>query len=112
MLPAVRRINPVFPPVVFMGKLRCSGRQQCAGECQVSFAIPTDEMVFLDADIAVAAYFPDVVAAWIEGAPIKIISPEATGAPDIFWFSRAGGPIHRIEDLHGSIILPALERGH
>jgi len=54
-----------------------------------------------DADIAVAAYFPDVVAAWIEGAPIKIISPEATGAPDIFWFSRAGGPIRSMKDLHG-----------
>jgi ABC-type nitrate/sulfonate/bicarbonate transport system substrate-binding protein len=54
-----------------------------------------------EADTAVAAYFPDIVASWIEGAPIKIISPEATGAPDIFWFSRAGGPISRMEDLHG-----------
>jgi NitT/TauT family transport system substrate-binding protein len=54
-----------------------------------------------DADIAVAAGFQDIVAAWVKGAPIRIISPEATGAPDIFWFSRAGGPIHSIQDLHG-----------
>jgi NitT/TauT family transport system substrate-binding protein len=53
-----------------------------------------------DADIAVASRFPDVLAAWINGAPIKIISPEATGAPDIFWFSRTGGPIRSIADLH------------
>jgi NitT/TauT family transport system substrate-binding protein len=54
-----------------------------------------------DVDIAVAASFPDILAAWFKGAPIKIISPEATGAPDIFWFSRAGGPIRRMADLHG-----------
>jgi NitT/TauT family transport system substrate-binding protein len=54
-----------------------------------------------DADVGVAARFPDILAAWINGAPIKIISPEATGAPDIFWFSRAGGPIRRMDDLHG-----------
>ena len=53
------------------------------------------------ADVAVAASFPDILAAWVNGAPIKIISSEATGAPDIFWFSRAGGPIRRMEDLHG-----------
>lgn len=54
-----------------------------------------------DADIGVAARFPSILAAWINGAPIKIVSPEATGAPDIFWFSRAGGPIRRMADLHG-----------
>jgi NitT/TauT family transport system substrate-binding protein len=54
-----------------------------------------------NADIGVAARFPDILAAWLKGAPIKIISSEATGAPDIFWFSRAGGPIRRMEDLHG-----------
>lgn len=54
-----------------------------------------------DADIAVAANFPKILAAWIKGAPIKVISPEATGAADFFWFSRAGGPIRRMEDLRG-----------
>jgi NitT/TauT family transport system substrate-binding protein len=54
-----------------------------------------------DADIAVAAGFHDILAAWVNKAPIRIISPEATGAPDIFWFSRAGGPIHGMQDLHG-----------
>ena len=53
-----------------------------------------------DADVAVAARFPDILAAWINGAPIKAISPESTGAPDIFWFSRTGGPIRSMADLH------------
>lgn len=53
------------------------------------------------ADVAVAARFPDILAASFKGAPIKIISTEATGAPDIFWFARTGGPIRRMEDLHG-----------
>jgi ABC-type nitrate/sulfonate/bicarbonate transport system substrate-binding protein len=53
-----------------------------------------------DADIAVAAPFPDIVAACANGAPIKIISPEATGAPDIFWFAKVGGPITSMRDLH------------
>ena len=57
-----------------------------------------------DADIAVAAGFPDILAAWVKGAPIRIISPEATGAPDIFWFSRAGGPILSMGDLHGQAV--------
>lgn len=57
-----------------------------------------------DADIAVAAGFPDIVAAWVKGAPLRIISPEATGAPDIFWFSRAGGPIASMQDLHGQSV--------
>lgn len=54
-----------------------------------------------DADVGVSARFPAILAAWVDGAPIKIISPEATGAPDIFWFSRAGGPIRGMKDLHG-----------
>jgi NitT/TauT family transport system substrate-binding protein len=53
------------------------------------------------ADVAVAARFPDVLAAWVRKAPIRIVSSQSLGAPDVFWFSRAGGPIRRIEDLHG-----------
>ena len=53
------------------------------------------------ADIAVAAGFVDVLAAGLKGAPIRIISPESTGAPDIFWFAKIAGPIGHMEDLHG-----------
>ncbi|MBO0753813.1 MAG: ABC transporter substrate-binding protein [Bradyrhizobiaceae bacterium] len=54
-----------------------------------------------DADIAVAADFPHVIGAWMNGAPIKVISPEATGAPDMFWYAKMGNPVASIRDLHG-----------
>jgi NitT/TauT family transport system substrate-binding protein len=53
------------------------------------------------ADIAVAADFIDVVGAWHKGVPIRIISPESTGAPDIFWFAKVAGPVASMGDLHG-----------
>jgi len=76
----------------------------------VQVAYVTDEaavdnaLISGNADIAVAAGFTDILAAWVKGAPIKIISPEATGAPDIFWFSRSGGSIHGMQDLHGQSV--------
>ena len=57
-----------------------------------------------NANIAVAAGFSDVLAAWIKGAPIRIISPEATGVPDIFWFAKLGGPVASMTDLHGQAV--------
>src|ERR1700733_3125051 len=39
-------------------------------------------------DIAVGAGFVDVLGAWAHGAPVKIISPESTGATDVFWFAK------------------------
>jgi NitT/TauT family transport system substrate-binding protein len=56
------------------------------------------------ADIAVAAEFPDILAAWVKGEPIRIISPEATGAPDIFWYAKIAGPVASMKDLHGGAV--------
>jgi NitT/TauT family transport system substrate-binding protein len=56
------------------------------------------------ADLAVAAGFPDILAAWVKGAPFKVISPEATGAPDIFWFAKVGTPFRSMKDLHGKAV--------
>jgi NitT/TauT family transport system substrate-binding protein len=55
-------------------------------------------------DIAVAAGFADILGAWTHGAPIKIISPESTGAPDIFWFGKIAGPVASMRDLHGQAV--------
>jgi NitT/TauT family transport system substrate-binding protein len=55
-------------------------------------------------DIAVGAGFADILGAWVHGTPLKIISPEATGAPDIFWFAKVGGPVASMTDLHGQAI--------
>ena len=56
------------------------------------------------ADIAVAAGFADSLGAWVHGAPIRIISPEMTGAPDIFWFAKIAGPVAGVRDLHGQAV--------
>jgi NitT/TauT family transport system substrate-binding protein len=55
-------------------------------------------------DIAVATGFLGILAAYVKGAPIRIISPEATGAPDIFWYVKADSPIKSFKDLHGKTV--------
>jgi NitT/TauT family transport system substrate-binding protein len=55
-------------------------------------------------DIAVGAGFVDILGAWVYGAPVKIISPESTGAPDLFWFGKIAGPVASVGDLHGQAV--------
>jgi NitT/TauT family transport system substrate-binding protein len=57
-----------------------------------------------DADIAIAAVFPNVLAARVKGAPIKVISPETTGAPDIFWFAKVFYFVGSMQDLHSQSV--------
>src|ERR1043166_2708111 len=52
-------------------------------------------------DIAVGAGFVDILGAWAHGAPVKIISPHSTGAPDVIWFAKIAGPVTGMGDLHG-----------
>jgi NitT/TauT family transport system substrate-binding protein len=42
-----------------------------------------------------------VIAAYAKGAPIRVISNQLTGAPDMMWYVKADGPIKRPEDLNG-----------
>ena len=55
-------------------------------------------------DVAVATGFLGILAAYVKGAPVRIISPEATGAPDIFWYVKADSPIKSMKDLHGKTV--------
>jgi len=55
-------------------------------------------------DIAVGVGFADILGAWAHGAPVKIISPESTGAPDVFWFAKIAGPVASMGDLHGQAV--------
>jgi NitT/TauT family transport system substrate-binding protein len=56
------------------------------------------------ADIAVASEFVSVLVDYMKGAPIRIISPQATGAPNIFWYAKIAGPVASMKDLHGKAI--------
>ena len=55
-------------------------------------------------DIAMTNGTLGVIAAYAKGAPVKIISAEATGAPDAFWYSRADSNIKSIKDTEGKTV--------
>src|ERR1700685_4334621 len=51
-------------------------------------------------DISVAAGVSAAVGTFGKGAPIRIISSEMTGAPDLYWYVPAGSPIKNIQDFN------------
>ena len=55
-------------------------------------------------DISVASGISAAVGTFGKGAPIRIISSEMTGAPDLYWFVPADSPIHTIQDMNGKTV--------
>jgi NitT/TauT family transport system substrate-binding protein len=55
-------------------------------------------------DIAMTNGTLGVVAAFAKGMPVKIISAEATGAPDAFWYARPDSGIKSIKDTSGKTV--------
>jgi NitT/TauT family transport system substrate-binding protein len=55
-------------------------------------------------DISVASGISAALGTFAKGAPIRIISSEMTGAPDLYWFVPADSPIHTIEDMNGKTV--------
>ena len=55
-------------------------------------------------DIGVATGYLGIISAFVKGAPVRIISAEATGAPDMFWYARATSGIKSLKDLHGKTV--------
>jgi NitT/TauT family transport system substrate-binding protein len=55
-------------------------------------------------DIAMTNGILGVIAAYAKGMPVKIISSEATGAPDAFWYSRPDSGIRSIKDTAGKTV--------
>jgi NitT/TauT family transport system substrate-binding protein len=55
-------------------------------------------------DIAMTNGTLGVIAAFAKGMPVKIISAEATGAPDAFWYARAESGIKSIKDTNGKTV--------
>ena len=52
-------------------------------------------------DIAIETGFLGIIAAYTKGAPVRVISPASTGAPEVFWYAKAGSPIKSMKDMHG-----------
>jgi NitT/TauT family transport system substrate-binding protein len=55
-------------------------------------------------DIAMTNGTLGVIAAFAKGMPVKIISAEATGAPDAFWYARPESGIRSIRDTNGRTV--------
>src|SRR5262244_3337016 len=55
-------------------------------------------------DIAMTNGVLGVVAAYAKGMPVKIISAEATGAAEAFWYARPESGITRLADTNGKTV--------
>jgi NitT/TauT family transport system substrate-binding protein len=55
-------------------------------------------------DVAVASGVSAALGTFAKGAPIRIISSEMTGAPDLYWFVPADSPIRAIADMNGKSV--------
>lgn len=56
------------------------------------------------ADIGLATGTESVITAFAKGTPVRIISSEITGSPDLFWIVRADSPLKTIKDLDGKSV--------
>jgi len=55
-------------------------------------------------DISVAAGVSAAIGTFAKGAPIRIISSEMTGAPDLYWYVPADSPIKTIQDFNDKTV--------
>src|SRR6202050_4446893 len=55
-------------------------------------------------DISVASGVSAAIGTFAKGAPVRIISREMTGAPDLYWFVPADSPIHTIADMNDKTV--------
>lgn len=53
------------------------------------------------ADLAIANGILGVIGAVSKGAPVKIVSAQMTGAPDLFWYVKTESPVKSIKDMSG-----------
>jgi len=66
-------------------------------------------------DIAMTNGVLGVVAAYAKGMPVKIISAEATGAAEAFWYARPESGIKSLADTNGktvAFLAPTSAGGH
>ncbi len=55
-------------------------------------------------DVAVASGVSAALGTFGKGAPIRVISSEMTGAPDLYWFVPPDSPIKTIQDFNGKTV--------
>ena len=55
-------------------------------------------------DVAVASGVSAAFGTFAKGAPIRIISSEMTGAPDLYWYVPADSPIKTVQDFNNKTV--------
>src|ERR1700722_12572012 len=55
-------------------------------------------------DVAAASGVSAAIGTFGKGAPIRIISSEMPGAPDLYWYVPADSPIKTVQDFNGKSI--------
>lgn len=55
-------------------------------------------------DLAMATGTTAAIGAFAHGSPVRIVSAEMTGQPDLFWYVRADSPIKSFADMNGKSI--------
>jgi NitT/TauT family transport system substrate-binding protein len=56
------------------------------------------------ADFAMSTGTLGIISAYVKGAPVRIISAETTGVPDMYFFALAGSGIKSLKDAGGKTI--------
>ena len=59
-------------------------------------------------DIATASGVSAAVGTFAKGAPIRIISNEVIGSPDLYWYVPANSPIRKVEDFNDKTVAYSL----
>jgi NitT/TauT family transport system substrate-binding protein len=59
-------------------------------------------------DIATAAGATAAFGTFAKGAPVRIISSEIIGSPDLYWYVPANSPIRKVEDFNGKTVAYSL----
>lgn len=57
-----------------------------------------------DINIGIGTGFFSVLTAFQKGAPVRVVSAEITGLPDLFWYTLGTSPYRKLEDLAGKRI--------
>ncbi len=60
-------------------------------------------------DIATASGVSAAFGTFAKGAPIRIISNEIIGSPDLYWYVPANSPIRKVEDFNGKTVAYSLQ---
>jgi len=59
-------------------------------------------------DVATASGVSAAVGTFAKGAPIRIISSEVIGSPDLYWYVPANSPIRKVEDFNDKTVAYSL----